>query len=245
MSESQPTIDAANLLQIIDHLTSAVILVDPNRRVILANRMTEMFSRKSKAQMQGLRGGEVIGCVNASCSPKGCGFSPQCELCTIKRKVEEAFENRSGSTFFELRMELNGLGSRDLRACVRYLRLNEADAVLISMEDITEALSKSQLEKQNAQLTAAIETAGAVCHELNQPMMVASGYIQLLLSDHAIEKLGSEQLIAINKEIERMTAITRKLMLINTYKTKNYAGISRILDIEESSKQSTGMDVPP
>lgn len=237
MPESQPPIDTANLLQIIDHLPCVVILVNRDHRVILANRMAEMFSRKSKSQIQGIRSGEVLGCVNAHCSPKGCGFSLPCELCMIRRKVEEAFDRRMGSPFFDTRMEMDDVGLRDLQASVRHLCLDTTDAVLISMEDVTEIRSKALTEKQNAQLAAVVETAGAVCHELSQPMMVVSGYIQLLLAERSLDN-HMRHLLKMNKEIDRMAVLTRKLMEINSYQTKAYAGVSRILDIERSTHQN-------
>lgn len=239
MAESKASIDTATLLQIIDHLTSAVILVDHDRNVMLSNRKAELLSHKSKTQMQGLRGGEVLGCVYAHASPEGCGFGPQCELCTIRRKVAEAFDDQKGIPFFDTCMEMDDIGRRDLQVSVQFLRLDTLDAALISIEDVTEIRANARLEKQNAQLAAVVETAGAVCHELNQPMMAVSGYIQLLLADRSLEDLRTRYLTEMNQEIERMIGITRKLMAIDKYRTKAYAGVSRILDIERSTQQTS------
>ncbi len=84
-------------------------------------------------------------------------------------------------------------------------------------------------------LQAVLETAGAICHELNQPMMAISGHTELLMEildrdDPTYIKLGK-----IKSQVERMSAITQKLMGITRYETKDYVHGERIVDIEKSS----------
>jgi CheY-like chemotaxis protein len=84
-------------------------------------------------------------------------------------------------------------------------------------------------------LQAVLETAGAICHELNQPMMAISGHTELLMEildrdDPTYIKLGK-----IKSQVERMGAITQKLMGITRYETKDYVHGERIVDIEKSS----------
>ena len=66
--------------QVIDNLPSAIIVVDSDNRVLLANRMALTFSQKSKEAFFGLRGGEAFGCVNSNKSPEGCGYAPECNF---------------------------------------------------------------------------------------------------------------------------------------------------------------------
>jgi len=47
------------------------------------------------------------------------------------------------------------------------------------------------------------------------------------------------KLDTINKQVHRMAAITRKLMNIKDYETQDYAGFSRIIDINKSSRKDT------
>ena len=113
--------------------------------------------------------------------------------------------------------------------------MDDLEAVLICMEDITKKKEKERLRLENIQLVAAMETAGVVCHELTQPLTVVSGCIQLILSTQIEIELAHDHLQQIKIEIDRMERITRKLMAINGYRTKDYAGMSRILDLDESS----------
>ena len=182
MQNGQFSITESMLYSVIESLTGAIILVDRDRRVVLSNKMAEQMTQLSKSRIHGKRGGEVLGCVNANRSTAGCGFDPQCAFCSIKKIVEETFENKFGKTFNIVEIELTELGRRQLKVSTKYLIIDDLETVLISMEDITKEKERERLRLENVRLVAAMETAGAVCHELNQPLTVVSGYIQLILS---------------------------------------------------------------
>jgi len=84
-------------------------------------------------------------------------------------------------------------------------------------------------------LQAVLETAGAICHELNQPMMAISGHTELLMGTLEQDDPVYSKIIKIKSQIDRMSAITQKLMGITRYETKNYAQGERIVDIDKSS----------
>ncbi|RJQ62087.1 MAG: PAS domain S-box protein [Desulfobacteraceae bacterium] len=90
--------------------------------------------------------------------------------------------------------------------------------------------------KQKERLQIILETAGAVCHELNQPLMAISGYSELILM--GLEK--SDPLYAKNlkilEQVTRMGEITGKLMGITKYKTKRFGKGGKIIDIDEASQ---------
>ena len=89
---------AVDMETVIDNLPSAVIVVDRDRRVLLANQQAAVLARKSKAEFFGLRGGEAFGCVNSTQVPEGCGFAPECEFCTVRGAVMETFAERRGAS---------------------------------------------------------------------------------------------------------------------------------------------------
>jgi len=89
------------------------------------------------------------------------------------------------------------------------------------------------MEKEK--LSAVIQTAGAVCHEMNQPLMVILGFAELLLEDLQEDGSQKENLKEIKKQVERLGSITRKLMSITRYKTKGYLN-AEIIDIDAASE---------
>ncbi|MDF1590816.1 MAG: response regulator [Desulfobacterales bacterium] len=97
------------------------------------------------------------------------------------------------------------------------------------------ALQNALLEKEKLQ--AVFETAGAVCHEMNQPLQVVSGVAELLLLDVKTTDPHYEKLTTLMEQTERMGQITNKLMKITKYETKKYLK-SKIVDIDKASKET-------
>ena len=97
-------------------------------------------------------------------------------------------------------------------------------------------LQNAMFEKEK--FKGVLEISGAICHELNQPLMVISGYSEILLldcpEDHPQHKIVKE----INTQAGRMGTITKKLMKITQYKTKTYLDRT-IVDINESSQKNS------
>lgn len=87
-------------------------------------------------------------------------------------------------------------------------------------------------------LQGVIETAGAVCHELNQPLYAISGYSELLLMDIPPEDPMHDTVRQIKSQVDRMGDITKKMMNITRYETMEYAGGTRIIDINKSSGEN-------
>ncbi|MCP4371082.1 MAG: DUF3365 domain-containing protein [Deltaproteobacteria bacterium] len=78
-----------------------------------------------------------------------------------------------------------------------------------------------------------LEMAGAVCHELNQPMQAVSGYSELLMMDIKDDNPLYDKINSIKREIDRMGRITQKLVGISIYETKNYLN-GKIIDIDKA-----------
>ena len=87
---------------------------------------------------------------------------------------------------------------------------------------------------------AVLEVAGAVCHELNQPMQSILGYSEILLMDTAVDDSTREKIYKIRRQIIRMGEITSKLMGISQYKTKKYLK-TKIIDLEYDSSGCNGL----
>ncbi|MBF0118398.1 MAG: response regulator [Desulfobacterales bacterium] len=109
----------------------------------------------------------------------------------------------------------------------------EKKAYLLSIRDITKRKELEERVIEEEQLRVLIETTGAICHELHQPMQAILGYCDLLML-----KMKDEQnfttIQKISNQIQRMSNITKKLSQITRYKTKNYLGDKKIIDIENS-----------
>ncbi len=95
-------------------------------------------------------------------------------------------------------------------------------------------LQASLIEKEKLQ--GILEMAGAVCHELNQPLQVVSGISELLTMDIQENNPLYKKMALIKEQTERMGQITLKLAKITSYETKDYLE-GKIVDIDKSSKE--------
>ena len=88
---------------------------------------------------------------------------------------------------------------------------------------------------EQEKLGAVLETAGAVCHEMNQPLQfltwAASGLLEELPEDSPL----IAQALQIKSTVERLTDIVKKLANITTYKTRPYVKGHFIIDIDRAS----------
>lgn len=111
------------------------------------------------------------------------------------------------------------------------------EQVGIVSHDITDKKRADQERLQREKLQGVLEMAGAVCHELNQPIQAISGYSELMLMDLQEESPLYEKIKAINEQVNKMGDITRKLMEITRYETEDYIGGTKIIDIDKASKK--------
>lgn len=98
-------------------------------------------------------------------------------------------------------------------------------------------LIKKHIEDEK--LKGTLEMAGAVCHELNQPLQYILGASQLLLIELPKDDPRQEKVARIKQHIDRMGDITRKLMGITSFKRRDYVGGTMIFDIDKSSSKKT------
>ncbi|MCD4720358.1 MAG: PAS domain-containing protein, partial [Desulfobacula sp.] len=91
------------------------------------------------------------------------------------------------------------------------------------------AVEKEKYEKERLQ--GVLEMAGAVCHEINQPLQAILGYSELLLIDSNSNNIEDNNIHSIKSQATRLGKITRKLSNITTYRTIDYPGNTKIVDI--------------
>ncbi len=96
------------------------------------------------------------------------------------------------------------------------------------------AMVHGTLEKEKLQ--GVLEMAGAVCHEINQPLQTIIGYSTLYQEKDSI---SSRELNYIKAQAARIGDITKRLSNITQYKTINYPGNTKIVDIWGSSSDSS------
>lgn len=90
---------------------------------------------------------------------------------------------------------------------------------------------------RRAKIQGVLEMAGAVCHEMNQPLQAITGYLDLIMMEEDSRGQVYERLRLMRDQVNRMGLITRKLMRITTYETREYTQGTKIIDIDKSAPE--------
>lgn len=221
-----------DIKSVINNLPLAVLAVNQDRRVLIANPAAQAFAGKDESALIGRRGGEIMGCIHAGDDPQGCGHGPACDLCELKNAVLKAFSEQTDIPTFDTVAELAEAGQRDLRATVTYLPpdadpelgSNEPTAIL-TIEDVT-AVNRSN------RLSAAMVTIGLVSHEMSQPLMATLGALERLQLEHPeLDRIP----VAIGR-IMQIAELLQRLKSIRNYSTRVHdTSGSRMLCIGEKA----------
>ena len=88
---------------------------------------------------------------------------------------------------------------------------------------------------QKEKLQGIMEMAGAVCHEMNQPLMGIFGYSELISMDISENDPLKDSVSKIKEQVDHLGEITQKLMKITRYETKDYLN-GKIVDIDKATE---------
>jgi signal transduction histidine kinase len=116
----------------------------------------------------------------------------------------------------------------------------EEDQICLSLGSLTVVTKEMKAEEERIKkekLQVSLEMAGAVCHELNQPLQGILGYTENLLYYIEDNESATDKIKQISKMAYKMGMITKKLMQITRYETKDYVRGVKIVDINQSSKE--------
>lgn len=101
--------------------------------------------------------------------------------------------------------------------------------------DITRRKDAEADTLKQEKLQGALEMAGAVSHEMNQPLAAIQLFINFAIEECDPKAIIYKDLVKIRKNAMRIGEITMKLMNITSYITKEYVDGQRIIDIEKSA----------
>ena len=123
---------------------------------------------------------------------------------------------RDGSCF-KAHVSITGFGEEE-----------DLDRKIVILADISQLELAHQERMEKEKLQGVLEMAGAVCHEINQPLQTIFGYMELFMEP---ENISPKTLIQVKEQADRIGDITRQLAKITRYKTKTYPGNTTIMDI--------------
>jgi PAS domain S-box-containing protein len=156
----------------------------------------------------------------------------------VKKKTREMLQGKD-TTPYEYRIVTKSGQIRWVMQTVTSIQYEGKRAILGNAMDTSDRKRAEEEQNRLEKLQGVLEMAGTICHEMNQPMQIIAGYSELLLMKTSENDPIYKKLNTIIEQIRRMSTITRKLMMIKDYKTQDYIGFSRIIDIHDDSDIDT------
>lgn len=125
-----------------------------------------------------------------------------------------------------------------------HIRLNCGDMktpmewTIATFTDISQRKAAQKEKYERERLQGVLEMAGAVCHEINQPLQAILGYSELLLMGVNTNPIEENNIHSIKSQATRLGRITKKLSNITRYRTVDYPGNTKIVDIWGASNDT-------
>lgn len=138
--------------------------------------------------------------------------------------LDTTFKRKDGTTFFG-HLKVNTLYPPD-----------PMQRATFTISDISWRKQAERELLQKEKLQAVVEMAGAVCHEMNQPMQVALVQLAECMAMDELESAPFKRKAEnIRQQLNALRELSRKLMHITRYETRDYVKGAKIIDIDKAS----------
>jgi len=133
------------LEEVLSTLPDLVLVLNQNRQVVFANRAVLDLVRQSQEDIQGMRPGELLGCVHAFETPGGCGTTESCSVCGVVRAILDAVNGDHAER--EARLTLRDGDPLDLRARTHRISIGQDSLTVLALQDIGDEKRRRVLER--------------------------------------------------------------------------------------------------
>lgn len=122
----------------------------------------------------------------------------------------------------------SGFTSKDLDRLLEIGLFNIVAVVIGFLQDRQQARAREKLESIKA-------LAATVAHEMNSPLFVVMGNLELLQDDFEKDSASYREIETIMSNLKQLKSLIEKISRIEEVVTKEYVGSSRIVDIDKSA----------
>lgn len=130
----------------------AMFIVDRDRRLCCFNEAAAAMASRVQESAIGMRGGEFFRCINAFDDPRGCGYSPACESCVVRRMVLDTFQTGMDHRSVEASIPVgaeDGIQKIWVLLSTALVKLPDKDGVLVCLKDITDRKRAEEALRRN------------------------------------------------------------------------------------------------
>ena len=157
---------------------------------------------------------------------------------TLKNHTD--YESLCSGKIKSLFVEFSYEGKVLLITVSQFIDFDFSKYFLFLVKNITEIKRYESEKIKSERLGLAVEMAGSIAHEINQPLTGILGYLALIKEDLEPDDALVSDLEEIENQAERISELVKKFQRVVKIKTMNYIGNSKIIDLEQSTQNSRG-----
>jgi PAS domain S-box-containing protein len=203
------------LSDILDCIRPELLVIDKDKHVVLANKISQ--------QRLGLSEAEILGMEYNDLCPSIGDNGP----CPVERVLLDG-----KPATYEHQVELDdGIHWFERTASPMFDDKGTVEFVIEIIRDIT---TKRKLEKERMErvkLQGVVDLAGTVAHEINTPLFAALGTAQILEEDIENEAMVSDVAMII-RNLKSISELTTKMTAMTGFERKDYVGEASIVEFK-------------
>ncbi len=204
------------LHDILDCLRVQLLVVDRNKRVVMANKIFLAEEGKREADVLGRAYKDLL--VSQALS------SEESPVTAVLQSGET-----SSAT---IQLQKDGENRWYERTASPILSsTGEVEFVIEVIRDITLQHQLNEEHMERMKLQGVLEMAGAAAHNLNSPLFAALGTAQLM-QDELESKELKEDMDTIIRNMKKMAKLTQKMTTMTSFESKEYVGSTKIVELK-------------
>jgi PAS domain S-box-containing protein len=133
--------EKANLDAIFESSPVAMFILDDTTNIVKLNAAAVLMTGGSSSEALQHRPGNALRCIHSLKDPRGCGYSKECKVCSVRNGIESLIAKGGSIHGAELMLELvrNGEAQKVwISVGAEPIQLNGRQHVCVAMDDITE-----------------------------------------------------------------------------------------------------------
>ena len=205
------------LQKILDSLNADLFVIDKDLRITMVNRI---FLKNHGLEESQIMGRPIYKILRVGETPEN---------------LHQLLDHHSGIVTFT-RKAPRGDQDRYLEVMAVPINLYEnddkTDFIVGTIRDVSAHIRLKKELRTRERLQGVIEMAGAVAHELNNPLSIVLITAELLRRDLFRAGQSTEDLESMIKNLNRMSDLIKKMTHITQYKAKKYVGGTNIIDLD-------------
>jgi PAS domain S-box-containing protein len=226
-------IDQTNSLfeDIVETIHEPLLVLDSDLKVLVANHS---FINSFKVTQEETLGTFIYDLGNR-----------QWDIPKLRELLETILPQQATFDGYEVEHDFATIGRRTMLLNARQIQRGSGkdQIILLAIEDITERKMAEELLLEKKKLQGVLEMAGAICHEMSQPLQVISGFSSILLMDVEDSDPLYKTIKGIEAGITRADMLMKRVMGITRYQSKPYLK-TNIVDIEKASQHEKKTAAP-